>query len=475
MDELAHLDGMAVAEKIRKKEVTPLEVVEATLRRIEKVNPRLNAVVTRMDAEARAAAAAPLGAGPLAGVPFLLKDLITLYAGVRLTNGSAITRDVVAPMDGELVARHKRAGLIAAGKTNVPELGLLCTTESRLLGPCKNPWDLGHSTGGSSGGAAAAVAAGIVPIAHGSDGGGSLRIPASCCGIFGLKPTRARNTLAPLFGDVIGGLVVEHAVTRSVRDSAAVLDATRGPAPGDPYHAPPPARPYLEEVGAPPGRLRIAFTTAAPTGTPVHPDCVAAVHDAARLCADLGHEVSEQTLPLPAQALTEAFTGIWAAGCTAQFDGLGQLLGKAVNKDELEPLTRALYEIGQSIPAPRYLNAWTLLQQVSRTVAGFMETWDVLLTPTLAEPPAPLGTFDAPPDNPMAPLFRAAVYTPFTPICNVTGQPAMSVPLYWNAAGLPIGAHFIGRFGDEATLFRLAAQLEAARPWAGRRPPVWAG
>lgn len=475
MDELAHLDGLAVAEKIRKKEVTPLEVVEATLRRIEKVNPRLNAVVTRMEAGARAAAEAPLGTGPFAGVPFLVKDLMTLYAGVRLTNGCATTRDLVAPMDGELILRHKRAGLVTMGKTNVPELGLLCTTESRLLGPCKNPWDLGRSTGGSSGGAAAAVAAGIVPMAHGSDGGGSLRIPASCCGVFGLKPTRGRNTLAPLFGDVIGGLVVEHAVTRSVRDSAALLDATAGPAPGDPYHAPPPARPYLEEVGRPPGRLRIAFTTASPTGTPVHPDCVAAVQDAARLCADLGHEVDEQTPALPAQVLTEAFTCVWAAGAGAMLDAMGQLLGKAVNKEELEPLTRALYEIGQSVPAPRYLNAWTFLQQISRTLAGFMETWDVLLTPTLAEPPAPLGTFDAPPDNPMAPLFRAAEYTPFTPICNVTGQPGMSVPLYWNAAGLPIGAQFIGRFGDEATLFRLAAQLEAARPWAGRRPPIWAG
>ena len=400
---------------------------------------------------------------------------MTPYAGARLTNGCATTRDLVAPMDAELVLRHKRAGLITVGKTNVSEIGLLCTTESRLLGACKNPWDLGRSTGGSSGGAAAAVAAGIVPMAHGSDGGGSLRIPASCCGVFGLKPTRARNSLAPLFGDVIGGLVVEHAVTRSVRDSAALLDATAGPAPGDPYHAPPPARPYLEEVGRPPGRLRIAFTTAAPTGTPVHADCVAAAHDAARLCADLGHEVVEETLSLPAHVLTEAFTCIWAVGAGAVIDAMAQLIGKGVNKEELEPLTRALYEIAENVSGPRYLNAWTLLQQFSRTLAGFMETCDVLLTPTLAEPPATLGTFDAPPDNPMAPLFRAAQYTPFTPLCNITGQPGMSVPLYWNAAGLPIGVQFMGRFGDEATLFRLAAQLEAARPWAGRRPPVWAG
>lgn len=292
-NELALLDAIAQAELVRRKEVKPIEMVEAAIERIERVNPAINAVVTPMFDEARAAAGGTLPDGPFTGVPFLLKDLLAAYAGVRMTSGSAFLRDFVPDHDSELVARHKRAGLIVVGKTNTPEYGIMPTTEPALFGPTRNPWDTTRATGGSSGGSAAAVAAGLVAFAHGNDGGGSIRIPASCCGVFGLKPTRARNPLGPDFGDMFSGLVAEHALTRSVRDSAALLDATSGSEIGDPYCAPPPARPFLHEVGADPGKLRIAFTTVAPSGATVHPDCVRAVIDAAKLCSDLGHEVVE--------------------------------------------------------------------------------------------------------------------------------------------------------------------------------------
>jgi amidase len=309
-------------------------------------------------------------------------------------------------------------------------------------------------------------------MAHGNDGGGSIRIPASCCGVFGLKPTRARNPLGPDYGDIFGGLVVDHALTRSVRDSAALLDATSGPDVGDPYWAPPPARPFLNEVGADPGRLRIAFTTAAVTGTPVHADCVSAVRDAAALCADLGHEVVEAGPEVAGELFTQAFITMFSAGAAWTIDGLALVTGRTPTPDQFEPLTWAVYEMGRQQSASAYLLAVTAVQGVSRDIARFLVNYDVWLTPTLGEPPVPLGTFDSPPENPLMGWLRAAVFMPFTPICNLTGQPAMSVPLFWNSDGLPVGTHFIGRFGDEATLFRLAAQLEAARPWASRRPPV---
>jgi amidase len=405
-------------------------------------------------------------------VPFLLKDLVASYAGVRMTSGATFLRDFVPDHDSELVARLKRAGLIILGKTNTPEFGILPTTEPRLFGPSRNPWNTGRTTGGSSGGSAAAVAAGLVPIAHGNDGGGSIRIPASCCGLFGLKPTRARNPLGPDYGDIFGGLVIDHALTRSVRDSAALLDATSGPDVGDPYWAPPPVRPFLHEVGADPGRLRIAYTTEAATGVPVHADCVSAVREAAALCADLGHEVVEAAPAVSGELVTQAFITVWAAGCAWTIDGLTLVTGQTPTPDQFEPLTWALYEMGRQQSASAYLLAVTALQRVARDIARFFANYDLLLTPTLAEPPVPLGTFDSPPENPLQGLLRAAEFIPFNPVCNFTGQPAMSVPLFWNADSLPVGTHFIGRFGDEATLFRLAAQLEAARPWAIRRPPV---
>ena len=472
MNDVALLDATAQAELVRKKQVKPIELVDAAIERIERVNAAINAVVTPMYDEATRAARGPLPEGPFTGVPFLLKDLGPTYAGVRYTMGSVFARDFVPPEDSELTRRYKRAGLIIIGKTNTPEFGLLPTTESALFGPARNPWHTGHTTGGSSGGSAAAVAAGVVPMAHGNDGGGSIRIPASCCGLFGLKPTRARTPLGPATGDIMNGLAIDHALTRSVRDSAALLDATAGPDLGDPYWAPPPARPFLEEVGADPGRLRIAFTTQAPTGAALHPDCVAAVRDAAALCQTLGHHVEEASPTVDGDRLVEAFTAIWAAGTGWSVDGLALALGRRPEREELEPLTWGLYERGRNVPAPDYLLAITALQQMTRAVAAFFQGYDVWLTPTLAEPPLPLGSFQSPPDNPLAGFERAAQFVPFTPIFNATGQPAMSVPLYWDAQGLPVGVHFAARFGDEATLFRLAAQLEEARPWASRRPPV---
>lgn len=459
-----------MAQLVRDGKAGPLELVDAAIEQVERVNPTLNAVITPMYEQAREAARGALPDGPFKGVPFLLKDLMAACAGVRMCWGSRLLENFVPDHDSELVARYKRAGLVIIGKTNTPEYGILPTTEPALFGPSRNPWNTGRTTGGSSGGSAAAVAAGVVPMAHANDGGGSIRIPASCCGLFGLKPTRARNPLGPDLGDAFTGLIAEHAVTRSVRDSAALLDATSGPDLGDPYWAPPPARPFIEEVGADPGRLRIAFTSRSPTGVPVHADCVAAVEDAASLSAELGHEVLEVPLEMDGEAFTQNFITIWSSGAGWTIDGLARAAGQAPSPALVEPLTWALYEMGKRRTGADYLMALQFLQAASRQIARMFTQFDVLLTPTLAEPPLPLGSFESPPDNPVYGLFRAAQFVPFTPICNATGQPAMSVPLYWNAEGLPIGTHFMGRFGDEPTLFRLAAQLEEARPWAGRRP-----
>jgi amidase len=472
MEDFGSLDALGLAERVRKKHIKPIELVDAAIERIERLNPALNAVVTPMYEQARALALGKIPEGPFTGVPFLLKDLGAPYAGVRMTMASAAMRDFVPDHDSELVARLKRAGLIILGKTNTPEFGILPTTEPRLFGPCHSPWEANRTTGGSSGGSSAAVAARLVPMAHANDGGGSIRIPASCCGLFGLKPTRGRNPLGPDFGDIFSGLVVDHAVTRSVRDSAALLDATAGPDVGDPYWAPPPARPFLEEVAADPGKLRIAFTTTTGSDLKVHPDCVSAVHDAAKLCSEWGHEVDEVGPSLNRELVTQSFMVLWSAGCAWTIEGIGMITGRRITSAQVEPLTWALYEMGRKQSASTYLLSLSFLQRVARDIARFFLTYHVWLTPTLSEPPVPLGTFDSPPENPLQGLRRAEQFVPFTPICNATGQPAMSVPLYWNAQGLPVGVHFVGRFGDEATLFRLAAQLESARPWAGRKPPV---
>jgi amidase len=473
-DQLSLLDATDLAQLIKKKEIKPIELVELTIERIEKINPQINAVVTKMYDEARDIACKPLPDGPFTGVPFLLKDHTAAYKGFRITFGTKNLLNYIASQDSELVSRYKKAGLITVGKTNTPELGLLPTTEPKLFGPSRNPWNLNRTTGGSSGGSAAAVAARIVPAAHGNDGGGSIRIPASCCGIFGLKPTRGRNSLAPDFGDLLSGFVAEHVLTRSVRDSAALLDATMGYVVGDPYCAPPPEGPYKDEVGKKPGRLRIAYISQSPAGTAVAEDCRTAVLDAAALCRDLGHELVEVTLKIDSGVLARAFNVIWASGCASSIEGIARSTGRKPSMDQYEPITWGLYEMGKKCTGADYLFAVQTVQRISREVARFFLDYDIFLTPTLGEPPVALGTFDSPADDPLKGWRRTGLFVPFTPIFNATGQPAMSVPLYWSEEGLPIGTHFAGRFGDEATLFRLAAQLEKARPWKDKRPPITA-
>ena len=378
----------------------------------------------------------------------------------------------MSAFDSELVVRLRRAGLVILGKTNTPEFGLAPACEPVLFGPARNPWDPQLSTSGSSGGSAAAVASGMVPFAHGNDLGGSLRYPASACGLFALKPTRARNPLGPEYGDVAGGGAAEHALTRSVRDSAALLDATSGPDVGDPYWAPPPARPFLDEVGADPGRLRIGYTTGTPEGDLGHPDCVAAADHAARLCASLGHEVTEAGWPgftpevgaAIGTMITPPRRGSCATGSAAS--------AASRASDEIEPLNRALWQAGEKVTAAEWLLAMEDVQRFSRRVARFFTGFDVFLTPTMSTPPLPIGTMVSTPDDPWRSLEISSQTVRYAGVvANLTGSPAMSVPLWWNDDGLPIGVHFLGRFGDEATLIRLAAQLEAAWPWAGRCRP----
>ena len=470
------MDALGQAELIRKGEIQPITLVDAVIEQIEKLNPKLNAIVTKMYDEARQAASGTIPEGPFRGVPFLLKDLLASYAGVRLSYGSRVLEQYVPDIDSELVVRLKQAGLIIIGKTNTPEFGLTATTEPYLFGPTHNPWELNRTTGGSSGGSAAAVAARIVPMAHANDGGGSIRIPASCCGIFGIKPTRARNPLGPAYGEIMSGLVVEHAVTLSVRDSAALLDATSGPDLGDPYCAPPKQRPFLQEVGADPGRLRVAFSPKTPRGASTHADCVAAVQDVANLLDKLGHHVEEAAPEIDFEMYAGAFQVIWCSGTASMVESISRQMGCPPNPDHYEGLTWWVYHKGKDLPAWKYLAAVGYMQNIGRQVARFFANYDVWLTPTLGEPPPQHGILHPKPTD-ASPSYekiweRVTQFTPFTPLANATGQPAMSVPLFWNKDGLPVGLHFMGRFGDEATLFRLAAQLEQARPWAQKRPPV---
>jgi amidase len=457
---------------VRSKEVQSAELVEAAIERIERLNPALNAVITPMFALARTVATGPQPDGPFAGVPFLLKDLLAEHEGVPLCEGSAFLRDHVSTCDSEIVRRWKAAGLVILGKTNTPELGMVPATEPRLFGRTCNPWDLGLSPGGSSGGSAAAVAAGLVAAAHGNDAGGSIRIPASSCGIFGMKPTRARNPLGPHYGEIYGGLCVEHVLTRSVRDSAGILDATAGPDAGDPYSAPPPAGPFLEEMRKQPGRLHIGFSTTAPSGIDVHAECVAAVRDAAALCGDLGHVVEEASPEIDAGRLAQALGVMFAAGTAWSIDDWARRTNQEITPGQFEPGTWALAERGWRTTSAGYLIAVQDVQRISRDIARFFTRFDAWLTPTMATPPLSPGSFHPSAEEPRRARENLARYMDFAQIANATGQPAMSVPLYQTAGGIPIGTQFVGRFGDEAMLFRLAAQLETARPWTDRWPPM---
>ncbi|MCW2632926.1 MAG: Amidase [Pseudonocardia sp.] len=466
------VDAVGQAELVRRREVSARELVEAAIERVEQLNPALNAVVTPMFDRAADAAAGGLS-GPLAGVPYLVKDLSLEVAGVRFTEGSRFLADNVSQFDSELTLRLRRAGLVILGKTNTPEFGMSPTCEPALFGPTRNPWDPTRSTSGSSGGSAAAVAAGMVPAAHGNDLGGSIRYPASACGLFGLKPTRARNPLGPEYGDVINGWAVEHALTRSVRDSAALLDATCGPALGDPYPAPPRRRPFLDEVGADPGQLRVGFSARTAGGEPGHPDCVAAMAEAAVLCEQLGHRVVQADLPGLTPELGDAIGTVFDAATSWIVRYWTRRVGRQPRAGELEPLTRAYWKAGEQVTAGAYLLAIEDTQAFARQVAAFLAGFDVWLTPTMSQPPAPLGEIVSTEDDPLRAADRGGRTVGYAGVvANVTGNPAMSVPLCWNAEGLPIGVHFLGRYGDEATLLRLAAQLEHARPWAGRTPVV---
>ena len=471
--DIAFLDATAQAELVRTKQVSPVELVDGAIARIEKLNPQLNAVIHELFDRARAEAAGTLPDGPFRGVPFLLKDLGAELAGTPFCEGLSFAGDYRSTETQELTRRYVEAGFVICGKTNTPELGILPTTEPRRFGPSRNPWQTDHSTGGSSGGSAAAVASGMVPVAHANDGGGSIRIPAACCGLVGLKPTRGRNSLAPQYGDLMGGLVCEHVVTRSVRDSASILDVTAGPVPGDPYWAPPRRGPSFKAAASmPPPSLRVAVLTSSPTASAVHPDCVAAADAAAQMCESLGHRVEVASLPVEGDAFVGDFINAWAAGNAWAMTDWERRVGRVATEDDVEPLTWALVELGRGLDSGRYLMAVQGLQRATRQIGAYFEEIDVLLTPTLGEPPAPLGTFDSPPGEPLAGLFRSAAYVPFTPPFNVTGQPAISLPLAWNDAGLPIGVQFVGRLGDEETLLALAGQLEQVELWAQRRPPV---
>jgi amidase/6-aminohexanoate-cyclic-dimer hydrolase len=463
-------DAVSLAALVRAGEATPQELLEAAIERADR-HAGLGAVVIPMYDAGREAAAGDLPDGPLRGVPYLLKDLHAARVGWKLTNGSRLFEAQVSDHDSELVRRYERAGLVLFGRSASPEFGITTSSESELYGATRNPWNLAHSAGGSSGGAAAAVAAGIVPAAHASDGGGSIRIPASCCGLFGMKPTRARTPSGPAQGEGWSGMSISHAVTRSVRDSAVLLDATEGDEPGAPYAAPPLARPLADEVGADPGRLRIALQVETFNGAPTHPDCAVAAREAAALCASLGHEVVEARLEVDREAFGAATQVIIAASTRIAVEDRAAALGREPCDGDVEPLTWGMVQLVGQRSAVDYARAVRAVHAAGRVVSRFLAGYDVLLTPTLATPPAELGELALTNPDGAALMARLMQTIGYTQLFNGSGNPAMSVPLHWSDAGLPIGVQFAGRFGDEATLFRLAAQLERARPWFERRPP----
>ena len=468
---LSDLDATGHAELVRSGEVLPRELVDASISRIERHNPELGAVIVPLFEQARATANdAPHG--PFRGVPILVKDLGATVGGTPHAQGMMPLKRAGwrAPVDSYLVTALRRAGFVIVGKTNTSELGILPTAEPEAWPPSRNPYDPSRSTGGSSGGSACATASGMVPIAHANDGGGSIRIPASCCGLFGLKPSRGRVSFAPHLGDANGGLVNEHVVTRSVRDSAAVLDAIAGVQAGDPYSAPPQLGPYLAELAVPPKPLRIGFATrhVSADGSLVesHPDCIAAVAHAAKLLESLGHHVEPAEIPATHDPeFVTRFLILWVTGVTTEIDEISRRLGAPIREGDVERLTWALAELGRMIPGASYAEAWRWIHRASRRIAEFWTDHDLWLTPTVTSPPVPLGTFTSPPDDPLAGIFRAADFAPFTAVFNATGQPAASLPLYRNAAGLPIGIQLAAAYGREDLLFRISAQLEAAQPF----------
>jgi amidase len=470
--EYERYDGLGLAELVKAGHVTPEELLDAAIARVEARNSVVNAVTMPLHDYARRALAAGLPDGPFRGVPFLMKDLTAPIAGVPMTRSCRYYADAPPPtVDSVHVARLKRAGLVIFGRTNTCELGLSLTCEPQLHGPTRNPWDPARISGGSSGGAAAAVGARMLPMAHATDGFGSIRAPAACCGLVGLKPTRGRNTFAPYTGEGLGGLSAEHAVTLSVRDSAALLDATAGPGPGDPYVAPPPALPFLAEVGADPGRLRIAFTSATPNGAKVDAESLRTLAETVKLCADLGHHVEEANPAIDGDAVVPTFLTLAAANTVVNLSG-NPAKGRPAREDEVERITWATAKLGERTTAADYVRATQTAHRLGRQMAAFHAQWDVLLTPGLATLPVPLGVIDMMLENVDEYWRRVFHFSPFTVWFNLTGQPAMMLPLGRASTGMPMATQLVGRYGDEATLFRLAAQLESARPWFDRKPPL---
>ena len=458
-------DALGLADLVARSQVTAHELLDAAMEAVADRNPVVNAVVNLFDDQARKAIEAGLPEGPFRGVPFAIKDLWTNVAGITTSNSSRLFVSVPS-VDSEIVARYRRAGLVLFAKTNTPELGLSPTTEPAMFGPTSNPWDPAFSAGGSSGGAAAAVASGILPMSHATDGGGSIRIPASCCGVFGLKPTRARISLAPDRGEGWGGMSTQHVVSRSVRDSAAALDACAGAVPGDPYWAPPPAGPYVAEVGRDPGSLRVGLVVEAPNGVSASGPCREAVEQTARRLDSLGHRVDPVSWPFDRDLMARAQASIIGPSVAAAVAARLNQLGRDLQPDDLEEVSARVAEAGRSASAVDYINSASAMHQIGRTMATVFERIDVLLTPTLPDPPLKLGILVG------SDVKRFAELTPrvtaFTTLANITGIPAMSVPLDSTPDGLPMGTQFMARFGDEATLLRLAAQLEAAHPWFAR-------
>lgn len=473
MKEILKLDATAQAALIKKGEITPLELVDLSIAATEKLNPTLNAVITPMFDQARDLAKKATLDAPFAGVPMMLKDGIAAYKGVPFSTGSALFKNNIAKHDSELVKRYKQAGFIVIGKTNMPEFGILPTSEPTAFGAAHNPWDTTKTPGGSSGGTAAAVAARMVALAHGNDGGGSIRIPASCCGLFGLKPTRGRNPLAPM-SSLVSGLVEEHVLTHSVRDSAAVLDITGKPDPYGFYPAPTQKESYLGCIQKPIRKLKIGYSLTQNSGKPVHQDCVDATLKAVELALSFGHEVVELPMEIPfsGKRLGEIFGVIWAVCAASPLAFYHKMTGNPPPKELVEPLSYALYQQGQKVSGADYELARQGMHRIARSILEFFTDIDAWISPTLGMPPVDLGSFPQSEENPLAPLDMAGKFSPITAIFNISGQPAASVPIHWNTAGLPIGVQVVTKFGDEGTLFQLAAQMEKAVNWQAKLPKI---
>ena len=469
-NEYRALDGLGLAQAMRRRDISRAEVLEAALSRLNAVNPRINAVTYLHPPALEQAGAEPQG--PFAGVPYFIKDLHAPVAGMPLTHGSRLFAGDVHDFDSETVARLRRAGFVILGRTASPEFGMSASTEPALTGPTRNPWNLAHTAGGSSGGASAAVASGILPASHATDSGGSIRIPASCNGLVGLKPTRGLLATGPHRGDASHGLSHEHAVTRSVRDCAAILDATAGPDAGAPYFTARPAEAYLQAMARPPRRLRIAFTTTTFAGLPVAPECRAAVEATVRLLQGMGHELDEGMPVFDTAALGDATVTLLLAGLAALVQARETQLGRRAREDELEAVIRAAITIGNQVSGVHYASRFAVINREVRRIARFFESVDVLVTPTLAKPPVLLGAIST--QTQTLDEFQAAMtaFCPFSGVFNATGQPAITLPLYWTQEGLPVGVQFVGRFGEDTLLLQLAAQMELAAPWFGRTAPI---